>query len=175
MARSRRESLLPPSCRARPRSLFSRPRDRTAGGQNAERDVQQDPDDHPQNSGELVDRGCQKSNQKGTDGREGGDHTALPDIVEWVGTVPSAHPTDAHRRQQTGYQHIATHVVAFFIESDQDLRRGQTRRAEPHTPCEGAEPEGERVLDQCVAQMWRTRPSESSAASPIASDIVGWA
>ena len=38
-----------------------------------------------------------------------------------------------------------------------------------------AKPEGQRVLDRFGGQMCRTRPSESSAASPIASDIVGWA
>jgi len=153
----------PPESRAGvhavPSSLSS---DSPPRGQDAEDDTHQQPHDHAPHSVKLVDRAAR--NQSG--GRRlppRRDHTALPDILECsYGTIRTFRRC---RSPSTGRPPAnTTDVVTLSLRAKIFVTSSSTPRRIPRLLRE-SRAEGERVLDRFVAQMCRTRPMESSAAS----------
>jgi hypothetical protein len=169
------------SCRTCPASHFPPPPDCPTSCDDRERNVEKEPDGEPRGSKEAIYESAEKTNQTRPDCGQCCDYTTLPDAFQGEASVPTHGTANTDSGNEAGKQGIAADIVIGGWlklapqDRSNDLRSRQASGANSGTSAKRAEAEGERVLDRFVAQMCRTRPSESSAASPIASDIVGWA
>src|SRR5256886_3837700 len=93
---------------------------------------------------------------------------------------PAEQGGDGHPGEQAGEEGVggglavARGVEPSLQQLDEDLGDRDGRAAQSRAAGEGAQPDRDRVLAD-LAHRCTTRPSESSAASATASDIVGWA
>ena len=129
---------------------------------------------------EVPKRDREERHDQGADHGKHGDDAPLPVVLEGAAAAPSEARGDRDPGAES--QHEVERVVSerFTVTSEPDVLRdphrgegdGDDAAAEPDARGESAESDGEAVL-LALAQSCTTRTSESSAASPMASDMVG--
>jgi hypothetical protein len=104
----------------------------------------------------------------------------LPPVVDRMAAAPPEEGRENHAGEEPRQQGVAADegivlgVDAFAQDRDDALGQRDGGATQADAGGEGAEPDGEGV-PRGLGQMCITRPSESSAASATASDIVGCA
>src|SRR5919197_5973963 len=155
---------------------FSRALNCPARGEDREHDAEQQPYGHAEHAEESLYQSREKSHQDGADGRQHRYHAALPHVIERKAAVPCAAAADADGPHQAGGERVKSGgSVAVSTQAQGDLGSRHPASPESSPGGKGSQAERERVLDRLFTHTCSTRPSESSAASATASDIVGWA